>query len=237
MKTILITLCVLTLVSTSGAVDVAKIQEVDAKAAAAFVSRDYPKAIELFTVAISLEPNAPTFYTNRALAHARLGHLEAALADCESALKIEKLSPPVPQKKLAACHHIRGIALEKAGQLYKAVAEYELAVADLDMEWQSAERLAWIYSTTDDAALRNPKKARTQYQRYSRYAPSSIESPALEAAVHAASGDFPQAIKRQQSQVAFAQNEAEQKAENAILTLYQQGKIRILKDTSVTQRL
>ena len=55
----------------------------------AFISRDYPKAIDYFTKAIELDPTNPTLYSNRSAANLELDDYAMAIKDAEKAIQTD----------------------------------------------------------------------------------------------------------------------------------------------------
>lgn len=70
-----------------------------------FRKGQYDAAIELYSKAITLNPNEPAYLTNRAASHMALKRFAPALADCQTAASLQSASPvPKTLLRLARCH-------------------------------------------------------------------------------------------------------------------------------------
>lgn len=56
---------------------------------ALFEARKYREAMNLYTKAISMAPEEPTYYSNRAAAWIRVGAFKEAVTDCKQAIAID----------------------------------------------------------------------------------------------------------------------------------------------------
>ncbi|KAB5593889.1 DnaJ like protein [Ceratobasidium theobromae] len=70
-----------------------------------FRKGQYDRAIELYSEAISLNPNEPSYLTNRAASYMAIKRFGPALADCQAAASLQSASPvPKTLLRLARCH-------------------------------------------------------------------------------------------------------------------------------------
>ncbi|CUA68298.1 DnaJ homolog subfamily C member 7 [Pongo abelii] [Rhizoctonia solani] len=70
-----------------------------------FRKGQYESAIESYSKAISLNPNEPSYLTNRAASYMALKKFAPALADCQTAASLQSASPvPKTLLRLARCH-------------------------------------------------------------------------------------------------------------------------------------
>eukprot|EP00123_Amoebidium_parasiticum_P011224 comp20587_c0_seq1/m.26515 comp20587_c0_seq1/g.26515 ORF comp20587_c0_seq1/g.26515 comp20587_c0_seq1/m.26515 type:complete len:568 (-) comp20587_c0_seq1:67-1770(-) len=83
---------------------------------AAFTSKDYPKAIDLFTQAIALAPTNHVLYSNRSGAYAASGQYDLALKDAEKTIKLKN--------DWAKGYSRKGTALAFLGRLDEAMDTY-----------------------------------------------------------------------------------------------------------------
>lgn len=77
-------------------------------------------AIEAYTEAITLCPNVPIYWTNRALCHRRRNDWERVEGDCRKALELDKSS--------LKAHYMLGLALVQTKQYGEAVKQLEKAL-------------------------------------------------------------------------------------------------------------
>lgn len=77
-------------------------------------------AIEAYTEAITLRPNIPTYWTNRALCHKRRNEWERVEADCRKALELDNSS--------LKAHYMLGLALLQNSQYGEAIKQLEKAL-------------------------------------------------------------------------------------------------------------
>ncbi|KAI9322621.1 Metallo-dependent phosphatase-like protein [Dichotomocladium elegans] len=69
--------------------DKIKAEKIKAEANALFSQKKYAEAVDKYTAAIEVNPNVATYYTNRAFCHIKLEAYGYAIADAETALKID----------------------------------------------------------------------------------------------------------------------------------------------------
>lgn len=118
-------------------------QKFDA-AMAQFVGQNYPKSIDLFSEAITFDPEFKLAFKSRGAAYLRLGNVQDALADFNRVLEIDP--------KSARAFHLRGLAHEKAGDYTEAIADLSKAI-DINPEYGAAYySRANLYSKIGDTA-------------------------------------------------------------------------------------
>jgi len=116
-----------------------------------FEQRIYPDAIALYTKAIDLAPDVPTFLLNRAAAYISAGRYAECIQDCSAALSLDPANHKA-HKRLAK-------ALGEQGDFDRAVAQLRLGEkagcgAQLQPELEALLELqGWMHEGT--AALRN----------------------------------------------------------------------------------
>ncbi|CAI6100421.1 hypothetical protein V2G26_008224 [Clonostachys chloroleuca] len=86
----------------------------------AFASGDYPAAVELYTRAIQLKDDEPTFYTNRAQANIKVEAFGYAIADADKAIE---LNP-----KLVKAYYRRGLARTAILRPKEAIDDFKACV-------------------------------------------------------------------------------------------------------------
>jgi tetratricopeptide (TPR) repeat protein len=100
---------------------------------AAFKAKKYDDAVRRYSEAIRLSPRSHVFYSNRAMAHLKLGSYGAAEADCDAALELE----PGAVKALLR----RGSARLARGDLRAARGDFERALQLEPRNRQAADEL------------------------------------------------------------------------------------------------
>ncbi|KAI0796257.1 protein prenylyltransferase [Irpex lacteus] len=89
----------------------------------AFRAKNFTEAIERYTEAIDLNPNEPTYLTNRAAAYMALKRFKPALADCQQAANLQSDAPSVKTlTRLARCQLSTGSAAPALSTLRSALA-------------------------------------------------------------------------------------------------------------------
>ncbi|XP_014476271.1 PREDICTED: putative protein FAM10A4 [Dinoponera quadriceps] len=119
--------------------EIAKSQVERSEAVSAFVEKDYEKAIELYTKAIVLNPQAALLYAKRGQIFLLLNKPNACIRDCERALELNPDS--------AAAHKFRGRAYHLLGKFEEAANDLRLA-CKFDFDEQADE---WLRETTPNA--------------------------------------------------------------------------------------
>jgi len=83
--------------------------------------RDYARAAELLSKAVSINPHVPASHSNLAVALKELGRFEEARASCEKAIALKP--------DYAEAYYNRGLALKELGRPEEALASYDKALA------------------------------------------------------------------------------------------------------------
>ncbi|KIY51902.1 protein prenylyltransferase [Fistulina hepatica ATCC 64428] len=82
---------------------VARAEQIKARGNDAFRAQRYRDAIDLYSQAIDLHPNDPTYLTNRAASYIALKKFKPALQDCQAAMVLQKPAPLKTLLRLARC--------------------------------------------------------------------------------------------------------------------------------------
>ena len=94
-----------------------------------FIGHNYGKCLDLFSEAITIDPEFKLAIKSRGAAYLRLGNMEDALADFNRVIELD------PQN--AHGFHLRGLAYEKAGDYEKAIRDLNKAI-ELNPEYGAA---------------------------------------------------------------------------------------------------
>ncbi|XP_043493226.1 putative protein FAM10A4 [Polistes fuscatus] len=119
--------------------EIAESQTKRSEAVSAFVEKDYEKAIQLYTEAIKLNPQAALLYAKRGQIYLLLKKPNACIRDCNRALELNPDS--------AAGHKFRGRAYHLLGKWEEAVNDLRLA-CKFDFDEQADE---WLREATPNA--------------------------------------------------------------------------------------
>ncbi|KOC66161.1 Hsc70-interacting protein [Habropoda laboriosa] len=119
--------------------EIAESQAKRSEAVSAFAEKDYEKAIELYTEAIVLNPQAALLYAKRGQIYLILNKPNACIRDCDRALELNPDS--------AAAHKFRGRAYHLLGKFEEAVTDLRLA-CKFDFDEQADE---WLREVTPNA--------------------------------------------------------------------------------------
>ncbi|XP_071645094.1 hsc70-interacting protein [Temnothorax longispinosus] len=119
--------------------EIAESQAKRSEAVSAFVEKDYEKAIQLYTEAIVLNPQAALLYAKRSQVFLLLNKPNACIRDCNRAIELNPDS--------AAAHKFRGRAYHLLGKFEEAANDLRLA-CKLDFDEQADE---WLRETTPNA--------------------------------------------------------------------------------------
>ncbi|XP_017875211.1 putative protein FAM10A4 isoform X2 [Ceratina calcarata] len=119
--------------------EIAESQAKRAEAVSAFVEKDYEKAIELYTEAILLNPQASLLYAKRGQVFLLMNKPNACIRDCDRALELNPDS--------AAAHKFRGRAYHLLGNFEAAANNLRLA-CKFDFDEQADE---WLREVTPNA--------------------------------------------------------------------------------------
>lgn len=115
------------------------------------LSDDIDDAIRDYTEAIHLAPRWAVLYGNRANCWGYKGEYSKAVADCIKGLELDPTWPWLWGES--------GYAREMLGQYETAISHYKESIRLQPSEAFSMRRLAWIYATCNDSALRNGSSA------------------------------------------------------------------------------
>lgn len=110
------------------------------EAVSAFMEKDYAKAIQLYTEAIMLNPQASLLYAKRGQTYLSLKKPNACIRDCERALELNPDS--------AAAHKFRGRAHQMLGNWTEAANDLRLA-CKFDFDEQADE---WLREVTPNVS-------------------------------------------------------------------------------------
>ncbi|CAL7945119.1 unnamed protein product [Xylocopa violacea] len=119
--------------------EIAESQSKRSEAVSAFVEKDYEKAIELYTEAIVLNPQASLLYAKRGQIFLLMNKPNACIRDCDRALELNPDS--------AAAHKFRGRAYYLLGKFEEAASDLRLA-CKFDFDEQADE---WLREVTPNA--------------------------------------------------------------------------------------
>ncbi|ORY51336.1 hypothetical protein BCR33DRAFT_712420 [Rhizoclosmatium globosum] len=100
--------------------DRAKAEEIKDAANKCFAAKKYDEAIELYTAAISFNPKAPAYYSNRAFAYIRSEFYGAAIQDAETAIALDP--------KFIKAYYRRAVGHMAMGKLKEAVKDFKAVV-------------------------------------------------------------------------------------------------------------
>lgn len=93
---------------------------------AAMAREHFLIAIAHFSKAISLYPNAPEFFFNRAIGYRNTRQYDLAIKDFD---KVLELNPALPATQLSQLHYARGTAYQEKGDYTKSLDDLNRAVA------------------------------------------------------------------------------------------------------------
>ncbi|XP_046826656.1 putative protein FAM10A4 [Vespa crabro] len=119
--------------------EIAESQAKRSEAVSAFAEKDYEKAIQLYTEAIILNPQAALLYAKRGQIYLLLNKPNACIRDCNRALELNPDS--------AAGHKFRGRAYHLLGKWEEAANDLRLA-CKFDFDEQADE---WLREATPNA--------------------------------------------------------------------------------------
>lgn len=121
--------------------EIAESQSKRSEAVSAFIEKDYEKAIELYTEAIILNPQAALLYAKRGQIFLLLNKPNACIRDCDRALELNPDS--------AAAHKFRGRANYLLGKFEEAANDLRLA-CKFDFDEQADE---WLREVTPNVSI------------------------------------------------------------------------------------
>lgn len=192
----------------------------------------YREAIEAFTQAHAMQPEAvgPIYY--RGFAYHKLRQLEPAIADLDSAITLASRHPAPDQALLGKAWYLRGLTRYLQKDYARAVADYRQALTCAGTMKQGANirliynNLAWVLATCPDAKLLNGAEAVRFAEKARTLANDRVDPNTLDtlAAAYARVGNYPQAMKTIQSAITLTTKSDEKQAFAARLELYRQRK-------------
>lgn len=144
----------LTLQPTEEVIEETKIKR--AEALSAFLEKDYDKAIDIYTQAIVMNPQASLLYAKRGQIYLLLNKPNACIRDCDRALELNPDS--------AIAHKFRGRAWQLLGKFDKAAHDLRLACR-YDFDEEADE---WLRAVTPNARKieeHKRKKERKQQEK------------------------------------------------------------------------
>lgn len=121
--------------------EIAESQAKRSEAVSAFIEKDYEKAIELYTEAIVLNPQASLLYAKRGQIFMLMKKPNACIRDCNRALELNPDS--------AAAHKFRGRAYHLLGKFEEAATDLRLA-CKFDFDEQADE---WLREVTPNVSI------------------------------------------------------------------------------------
>lgn len=159
-------------------------------------------AIAHYQQAMMLHPDH--FLARYWLGHALLdkGELDSAIQVCRSALSLRPLD--------ADCHTTLAIALEEKGNPSEAIQHYQKALELAPKSIPTLTNLAWLLATSQDASLRNGRKA-VELATQADQLVGGTNALVLRtlAAAYAESGEFANAIRSARSAMQLARMHGE----------------------------
>ena len=145
------------------------------------------EAIAEFRQTLQLDPRNVDAHNNLAIALLKKGERAAAIAEWKAALQI--------QPGNAEMHNNLGVALLDQQRIAEAVAEWRQTLRLQPDKLSTQISLAWILSTSPDAAVRDGDSALDLARRAFRAADRNLMVFRVLAATFAETGRFPAAIK------------------------------------------
>ena len=122
-------------------VEIVEAQKKRSEALSAYVEKDFEKAVQLYTEAIMLNPQAALLYAKRGQVYLDLKKPNACIRDCNRALELNPDS--------AAAHKFRGRAYQLLGQWEEAANDLRFA-CQLDFDEQANE---WLREVTPNVSI------------------------------------------------------------------------------------
>jgi Flp pilus assembly protein TadD len=130
------------------------------------------------------------------------GDLDSAIQVCRSALLLRPLDPD--------CHTTLAIALEEKGNPGEAMQHYEKALEVAPRSIPTLTNFAWLLATSQDAALRNGRKAvELAAQADQLVGGTNTTVLRILAAAYAENGEFANAIRTARSAMQLARMHGE----------------------------
>ena len=176
-------------------------------------------AIAEYREALRIDPEYPEGHNNLGAALVQQGRIDEAIAEYREALRINP--------NYAPAHNNLGIVLAQQGRSREAIMEYrkvlEMAPDSVDV----LNNLAWLLATSDDASLRDGKKAVQLAEKAEQLTkgndPNTLDTLA---AAFAEAGRFPEAVQTAGKALQLARTQSNTELTNALLReikLYEAG--------------
>lgn len=177
----------------------------------------YDGAIEDFSDVIRLDAHNTMAYVHRASAWCNIGDYDSTIKDCTDAIRLDLNN--------ATAYSIRGYAWRSKGDCDAAIKDYSDAIRLEPNNPCGYNSLAWLRAVSQDDAFRDGKKAvelATKACELSRWA--TWYCIGTLAAAYAESGDWENAISRQEQAVHMATDQNDKQGGLDRLELYKQKK-------------
>ena len=176
--------------------------------------RRFDEAAAQFRAALEVKPDLVTARYNLGFVHIRSGDMKSAQRCFEETLRLDPGH--------ASAHNNLGRILEMNGRDAEAIEHYRTALRAPKAPGIAARNLAWLLSTSADAALRDGSEALRWAQVYAQSQPGALDAWTTLAAASAQAGQFEDAVAIQE-QAMSAAPESMQADMHAHLQQYRSG--------------
>jgi tetratricopeptide (TPR) repeat protein len=179
---------------------------------------DPDRALAAANKAIQIDHEYGEAYSARAVINRSIGHVKQALTDLDQAIRI---SPNDPNAVLN-----RAFFKVELGDYKSAFADVDAAIRIDPTNAESHYGRAWILATCPDAKFRNGQQAVVSATRACELASfKNARFLSTLAMAYSEAGDFPAAVKWQESAIALlAANDPDRREYSKLLKRYQSGK-------------
>ncbi len=177
---------------------------------------DLAKAAACYERAMRIQPDYAQAYNNLGVVFGKQGDLARAALQLEHAIRI--------QPDYSQAHSNLGRVFEMQGDLQQALSHYRQAFKNEPAPVKTANHIAWVLATSDDASLRNGEEA-VQLAEYCARATGGNQPDILNtlAAAYAEAGKFDEAVRWQARAMEIAPADKEIDFRSR-LDLYKAGK-------------